>query len=104
MIFESKRSLGAIFAKHFDPFPLPTLALEFSAVCPRLIPERSLIVHLKLEHCAQEWSTGQFAAAQFTEKAMIKSYNKHLEDVEKWAAYDLSVTLNIRRKWYARAS
>ncbi|KAJ7758139.1 hypothetical protein DFH07DRAFT_958484 [Mycena maculata] len=47
VIFQNKRSLGAIFASHFDPYPLPTLMLEFTV----------------LTHGAQEWSTGQFVPA-----------------------------------------
>ncbi|KAJ7501399.1 hypothetical protein B0H11DRAFT_1993060 [Mycena galericulata] len=88
VIFADKRSLGSIFASHFDPYPLPTVALEF----------------LALEHCAQEWSTGKFVAAQFTEKAMSKSYGDHLKDINKWAEFNTEVVRNLRHKWYVRAS
>ncbi|KAJ7121946.1 hypothetical protein C8R43DRAFT_959314, partial [Mycena crocata] len=63
-LFEGKNSLGAIFAARFDPYPLPTLALEFAA----------------LEHCAKEWSTGKFIGTDFCEKYTLESYKIHLKD------------------------
>ncbi|KAJ7751484.1 hypothetical protein DFH07DRAFT_774729 [Mycena maculata] len=88
VIFQNKRSLGAIFASHFDPYPLPTLALKFTV----------------LTHCAQEWSTGQFVPAQFTEKDLSVTYTKHLKDIEKWAGLNPAVVQNMRHKWYTHAS
>jgi hypothetical protein len=53
----------------------------------------------------QEWSTGTFIQAGFTEKEMGESYRTHLSDInEKWIKCNPAVTENLRRKWYKRAS
>ncbi|KAJ7790485.1 hypothetical protein B0H14DRAFT_210673 [Mycena olivaceomarginata] len=87
-LFKKKTSLGIIFASHFDPYPAPTLAIEFSA----------------LQHCNSEWSTGKFVMAEFTEKEVSKNYATHLKDIQRWADINKGVVDNIRRKWYKRAS
>lgn len=46
VLFKDKGSLGVVFASHFDPYPLPTLAVEFSTVCVRRSLDHFLIVHL----------------------------------------------------------
>lgn len=33
VVFKNKTSLGSVFSSHFNPYPLPMLALEFLAVC-----------------------------------------------------------------------
>ncbi|KAJ7456358.1 hypothetical protein B0H11DRAFT_2244042 [Mycena galericulata] len=88
VLFKDKTSLGAIFASHFNPYPCQTVAVEF----------------LALEHCAQEWSTGRFVAAQFSEKSMLASYTDHVNDIQKWAAFNVNAVTNIRIRWYERAS
>ncbi|KAJ7456369.1 hypothetical protein B0H11DRAFT_2321670 [Mycena galericulata] len=88
VLFKDKTSLGAIFASHFNPYPCQTVAVEF----------------LALEHCAQEWSTGRFVAAQFSEKSMLASYTDHVNDIQKWAALNVNAVTNIRIRWYERAS
>ncbi|KAJ7019295.1 hypothetical protein C8F04DRAFT_1257522 [Mycena alexandri] len=88
VVFKNKKALGAIFASHFNPYPLPTAALEFIAV----------------HHCAKEWSTGQFIGAEFQEKDVIDDYNTHLSDLQRWADLNEDVVLKLRGKWYTRAS
>ncbi|KAJ7859054.1 hypothetical protein B0H14DRAFT_3631352 [Mycena olivaceomarginata] len=77
-IIKTKTSLGVIFASHFDPYPLPTLALEFTV----------------LQHCNSEFSTGKFVATEFTEKEMAKNYATHLNDIQRWADMNKNVVDN----------
>ncbi|KAF7334993.1 hypothetical protein MVEN_02249500 [Mycena venus] len=86
-IFKKKTSLGVVFASHFDPYPLPTLALEFTV----------------LQHCNSEFSTGKFVAAEFSEKEMGKNYLTHLNDLTHWAAINKTVVDKLRHKWFTRA-
>ncbi|KAJ7844633.1 hypothetical protein B0H14DRAFT_3455492 [Mycena olivaceomarginata] len=88
VVFKNKSSLGAIFASHFNPYPFPTLALEF----------------LRLDHCNSEWSTGRFISAEFKEKELYKTYTTHLNDIRNWAAMNQTVVDNLCFKWYTRAS
>ncbi|KAJ7137384.1 hypothetical protein C8R43DRAFT_610780 [Mycena crocata] len=87
-LFEGKKSLGAIFATKFDPYPLATLALEFAAI----------------EHCAKEWSTGKFISADFSEKETLEPYKTHLKDIQEWHSLNEQVVQNIRHKWFVRAT
>ncbi|KAF8207985.1 hypothetical protein K438DRAFT_1961486 [Mycena galopus ATCC 62051] len=87
-IFKKKTSLGVIFASHFNPYPVPALAIEFTV----------------LQHCNSEWSTGKFVSAEFTEKDSRKNYVTHVEDIERWVELNKNVVENLRRKWYNRAS
>ncbi|KAJ6540665.1 hypothetical protein B0H19DRAFT_1078065 [Mycena capillaripes] len=89
IIFKDKKSLAAIFPSYFNPIPAAYLALEFSV----------------LQSLTQEWSTGTFIQAEFTEKEMGVSYRTHLSDInEKWIKCNPAVTEKLRRKWYKRAS
>ncbi|KAJ7847692.1 hypothetical protein B0H13DRAFT_1907174 [Mycena leptocephala] len=89
IIFKDKKSLAAIFPSYFNPIPAAYLALEFSV----------------LQSLTQEWSTGTFIQAGFTEKEMGESYRTHLSDInDKWIKCNPTVTEKLRRKWYKRAS
>ncbi|KAJ7927944.1 hypothetical protein B0H13DRAFT_1969808 [Mycena leptocephala] len=87
VVFKNKKSLGVIFASHFSPYPLPTLAMEFTV----------------LDFCTSEWSTGVHVPAEFSEKEVLQSYETHLNDIKHWASMNEGVVDNLRRKWYTRA-
>ncbi|KAJ7640561.1 hypothetical protein B0H17DRAFT_1339288 [Mycena rosella] len=87
-VFKDKNSLGAIWQTYFNPLPASYIALDFSV----------------LEFLAKEWSTGTHVPSAFTEKEMGTSYRTHLTDVNNWCSYKPTVTENIRRKWFKRAS
>ncbi|KAJ7159500.1 hypothetical protein C8R46DRAFT_1224092 [Mycena filopes] len=88
VLFKNKKALGFIFASHFNPYPFVTAALDFTAV----------------NHCAKEWSTGQFVQADFQEKDILSNYNTHLQDIQRWADLDQELVLRLRTRWYTRAS
>ncbi|KAJ7183396.1 hypothetical protein C8R46DRAFT_1209558 [Mycena filopes] len=86
--FRDAVSLGVLFPSFFNPISLPYTAFDFAV----------------LEFCSDEWSTGSFVQAKFTEKAVALRYRAHLSDVEKWNALSPTVVENIRGNWYKRAS
>ncbi|KAJ7635773.1 hypothetical protein DFH06DRAFT_1003351 [Mycena polygramma] len=89
LIFKDKKSLAAIFPSYFNPISGPYLALDFST----------------LQFLAEEYSTGKPVPGSFTEKEMSASYRTHLADInDKWIKSNPTVTENLRRKWYKRAS
>ncbi|KAJ6545181.1 hypothetical protein B0H19DRAFT_955747 [Mycena capillaripes] len=88
VVFKDKKSLGVIFASHFELYPFSLLALEFTA----------------LQLCNSEWSTGKFVASAFSEKEIGKDYETHLQDIKHWAELNTEVVDKLRRKWYTRAS
>ncbi|KAJ6597845.1 hypothetical protein B0H10DRAFT_1827035 [Mycena sp. CBHHK59/15] len=86
VVFKNKTSIGAVFASHLNPYPIPTLALEFFG----------------LDHCNSEWSTGRLVPAPFEEKHLLKKYTMHLNDIRNWADLNKTVVDNLRAKWYIR--
>ncbi|KAJ7757338.1 hypothetical protein DFH07DRAFT_772820 [Mycena maculata] len=89
MMFKDKKSLAATFPSYFNPISAAYLALDFSI----------------LQSLTQEWSTGTHVPAAFTEKEMSQAYRTHLADInDKWIKANPTVTENLRRKWYKRAS
>ncbi|KAJ6456802.1 hypothetical protein C8R47DRAFT_1227757 [Mycena vitilis] len=88
VLFADKKSLGVIFASHFELYPYPTLALEFSI----------------LQFINSQWSTGQFVQGSFLEKEWAAPYRTHLADINRWAELNTEVVDKLRHKWYTRAT
>ncbi|KAJ7487081.1 hypothetical protein FB451DRAFT_1391935 [Mycena latifolia] len=86
--FNNTDSVGILFPAYFNPISLFTLALDMTI----------------LGFCTEEWSTGTFKKATFSEKAVSENYCTHLADAERWSCLNEAVVGNIRRKWYSRAS
>ncbi|KAF7344217.1 hypothetical protein MVEN_01712400 [Mycena venus] len=84
VVFKTKTSLGAIFASHFTPYPLPTLALDSTTATVNGPP-------------ADSWPR------EFKEKHLAGKYTTHLTDIRNWADMNKTVVDNLRLKWYTRA-
>ncbi|KAJ7213403.1 hypothetical protein GGX14DRAFT_392911 [Mycena pura] len=67
--FRTRDDLGIKNADVFNPIPLPTLAVIFTAI----------------EHWIQCWSTGHYVHAKFTETLNQERYRAHLQDLSDWA-------------------
>ncbi|KAJ7202512.1 hypothetical protein GGX14DRAFT_397582 [Mycena pura] len=67
--FRTRDDLGIKNANVFNPIPLPTLAVIFTAI----------------EHWIQCWSTGHYVHAKFTETLNQERYRAHLQDLSDWA-------------------
>ncbi|KAF8506338.1 hypothetical protein JB92DRAFT_2674997, partial [Gautieria morchelliformis] len=59
---------GISFHAYFNPIPLPTLALLFTAI----------------ENCVDEWKDGRFCSIGFTEKLYREKYQSYLTNLEMW--------------------
>ncbi|KAJ6536167.1 hypothetical protein B0H19DRAFT_1182914 [Mycena capillaripes] len=88
VIFKNKTPIGVVVASYFNPYPIPTFALEF----------------LSLDHCNSDWSNGRLVPATFKEKHLLKKYTMHLNDIGHWADLNKSVVDNFCAKWYMHAS
>ncbi|KAF8531839.1 hypothetical protein JB92DRAFT_3138632 [Gautieria morchelliformis] len=67
--FADAHDEGVSFHVYFNPIPLPTLALVFTAI----------------ENCVEEWKDGRFHSIDFTEKLYRKKYERHLSNLENWS-------------------
>ncbi|KAH9941044.1 hypothetical protein B0H21DRAFT_676297, partial [Amylocystis lapponica] len=85
--FTDKNAVGVQYRVHFDPIPLVTLALIFTAI----------------EHCIEEWSTGVHVKTPFREEDVKESFRSFLTGLEKWEQLDKDITRKIRKKWHDRA-
>ncbi|KAF7967374.1 hypothetical protein HWV62_34463 [Athelia sp. TMB] len=85
------RSLGRAYTEHFNPFPLPTLALIITSAV-------QIVFHIK-----QYQLNGVVSQQQFSEAATKELYDTYSRKVEEWANLDPEVTLKLRERSYRRA-
>ncbi|KAF8505173.1 hypothetical protein JB92DRAFT_3098557 [Gautieria morchelliformis] len=66
--FADAHAEGISFHAYFNPIPLPTLALLFTAI----------------ENCVDEWKDGRFRSIDFTEKLYREKYQSYLTNLGTW--------------------
>ncbi|KAF8488237.1 hypothetical protein JB92DRAFT_3017747 [Gautieria morchelliformis] len=69
--FSDPHDEGVAFHLYFNPIPLPTMALVFTAI----------------ENCIDEWKDGQLKAVDFTEKSYREKYLAHLTNLKGWRGH-----------------
>ncbi|KAF8504078.1 hypothetical protein JB92DRAFT_2738765, partial [Gautieria morchelliformis] len=78
--FADPHDEGVAFHLYFNPVPLPTMALVFTAI----------------ENCIDEWKDGQLKAVDFTEKAYRDKYLAHLANLKRWREHTQGKNLLAR--------
>ncbi|KAG1727146.1 hypothetical protein EDD22DRAFT_961298 [Suillus occidentalis] len=66
--YQNKRDEGIMFEKKFTPFPIPALALVYTAV----------------ECCIDEWTDGEWTDINFSSAEYKDVYDKHLANLRKF--------------------
>ncbi|KAF8510393.1 hypothetical protein JB92DRAFT_2940490, partial [Gautieria morchelliformis] len=69
--FADPHDEGVAFHLYFNPIPLPTMALVFTAI----------------ENCIDEWKDGQLKPVDFTEKSYREKYLAHLTNLKGWRGH-----------------
>lgn len=86
--FYNKDAPGLAFPERFNPIPIPALAFVFTVV----------------EHCLNEWSTGNYKALIFNEtEASLRYHEHHLPAVKEWTEISPDLTTVLRKAWYTKA-
>ncbi|KZP13899.1 hypothetical protein FIBSPDRAFT_897067 [Athelia psychrophila] len=89
IFFSNKKlSIGVAFADHFNPLPLPTMALIVAAIA----------------FCLRAYQAdGVIGNQQFSEATVQPLYDSYLVGLEEWSAIEPVVTEKIRRKQFKKA-
>ncbi|KAH9481129.1 hypothetical protein JR316_0005649 [Psilocybe cubensis] len=85
--FDGLTGPGVIYAAHFNPIPLETLALVLTVI----------------DFCLDEWSSGTFTKAHMWAKLIFERHNAFREVLKTWEAINKDVVLAIRKKMYKHA-
>jgi len=107
MWFSDPTADGIKFSTYFNPIPIRTITLIFTAVC--LSNYLYIIAHtsfFKVEFIVGRWATGTYRkGSAFTEKEYSEIYQRHVGSLEELRNYnDASAIklLRIQRRLYAR--
>ncbi|KAG1791059.1 uncharacterized protein HD556DRAFT_1241177, partial [Suillus plorans] len=68
--YQNKRDEGIMFDKYFSPFPIPALALLYTAV----------------KCCIDEWADGERTDISFSGGEYKEVYDKHVANLKKFDA------------------
>lgn len=58
---------------------------------------------LQFRFCIDEWKSGTFKMATFSEKAIADEYKIHIKDLKEWSSGNPVVVTKIRMKMFDRA-
>ncbi|KAK0184294.1 hypothetical protein F5146DRAFT_1006564 [Armillaria mellea] len=86
--FYNKDAPELAFPEHFNPIPIPALAFIFTVI----------------EHCLNEWSTGNYKTLIFNEtEASLHYHEHHLSAMKEWTEISPDLTTVLQKAWYTKA-
>jgi Domain of unknown function (DUF6532) len=72
---------GILFHVYFNPIPLPTLALMFTAMS-EIACQGHTTNEAQVENCLDEWNDENFRSIDFTEKLYREMYESYVSNLE----------------------
>ena len=103
-----RNDIGMRFHTHFNPIPLPLIALFMTSVrsvfllelsSANTIPSRS---QCQLQCCLDAWASGRFDKEHKMSKTYATKYELHLKDANDWKGEKPVLVDKLRQKMFDR--